>query len=177
MDKPKVVRLTQGLRAFVSAQDYPAVSAHNWHAQLDRKKHGANCYARSWIREGSSLKHILLHVFIMGRAGIDHKDGNPLNCTRDNLRFASQSQNTANQMARSSSGFKGAYKSASGKFVAEIGTGTGSVKYLGIFDTPEEAGLAYDAAARQRFGEFATLNFPRAGERSARVAEDVPWPR
>lgn len=34
--------------------------------------------------------------------------------------------------------------------------------YLGLYDTPEAAAMAYDAAAVERFGEFARPNFRSA---------------
>jgi len=40
--------------------------------------------------------------------------------------------------------------------------------HIGRFGTEEEAALAYDEAARSLHGsEFARVNFPRDGERSA----------
>lgn len=55
-----------------------------------------------------------------------------------------------------SSGFKGVYKRGS-RWEASISPNR-KYLYLGIFDTSDEAALAYNAAALIHYGVFARLN-------------------
>lgn len=43
----------------------------------------------------------------------------------------------------------------------------GATRFLGNYLTEEDAARAYDAVARERFGEFACVNFPIGNERGA----------
>lgn len=68
--------------------DFAALSAYRWAATRRRAK----LYVRGWV-EGSS---VLLHRFLMGEPEgmlIDHRDGNPLNNQRSNLRECTIKQN------------------------------------------------------------------------------------
>jgi hypothetical protein len=44
--------------------------------------------------------------------------------------------------------------------------------FLGRFASEAEAALVYDAAVREKVGEFGIYNFPRDGERSAVVGNE-----
>jgi len=94
---------------------------------------------------------------------VDHEDHNGLNCQRYNLRVATNAQNNMNQKKRSdglSSKFKGVcWHKRYVKFQADIRL-NGKSKFLGMFVSELDAALAYDAAAREHFGEFALCNFP-----------------
>lgn len=58
------------------------------------------------------------------------------------------------------------YRRERRKFRARIEPSNGGPRiWLGSFDTAEEAGLAYDAAARAMYGADAYLNFPGPGEK------------
>jgi hypothetical protein len=118
---------------------------------------------------------VLLHRFILCAAPgtiIDHKNGNGLDCTRENLRFVTSSQNQHNSGRRvytgkRSSRFKGVHWHAeTKKWVAQI-MAARKYHYLGLFADEEDAARAYDAAATELHGNFARLNFPASPNRQS----------
>ncbi len=112
-----------------------------------------------------------MHTYLLGNPDrdIDHINGNGLDNRRSNLRLATESQNMANRgkQRNNTSGFKGVHWSQKhGKWKAEICCNRHR-QHLGLFIDPVEAAHAYDSKARELFGEFARLNFPREGEQQA----------
>lgn len=102
--------------------------------------------------------------------GIDHEDKDLANNRWRNLRAATASQSGANAWLRSDNktGFKGVmYERRREKWRAEIRLPGGSVRFLGYFNDPEFAALAFDRAAIKERGEYARTNF--GDRRSARV--------
>lgn len=90
---------------------------------------------------------------------VDHKNGNGLDCRRDNMRIATQMQNNQNvRMKRdNSSGYRGVSASR-GRWQAGIRIQGVSV-FLGRYDSPEKAAQAYDQKVRETRGEFGRTNF------------------
>jgi hypothetical protein len=87
----------------------------------------------------------------------DHINRVKLDNRRANLRIVTHVQNIANIGVRrhNSSGFIGVcFDRRRQKWMAY------ARRFVGYFETPEEAALARDAAARTLAGEFAVLNFP-----------------
>ncbi len=109
----------------------------------------------------------------------DHKDRNPHNNLRDNLRIATRSQNMANSTKRvgTSSKYKGvAFDVTIGRWRARFGPNR---EYLGTFDNEEEAAVAYNTTAIERFGEFACLNvlpWPNSVFQGPPKQSDIPLP-
>lgn len=137
--------------------DGPIILAHIWHL----KKHRNTFYAQTKVRaDDGKWLNVKMHRMLLGindpKKIIDHIDHNGLNNCRSNLRLASDSQNKQNSRKRSSntSGFRGVtWSKKDKKWVAQIQI-FGTHKYLGGFDTPEEASAAYEARAKTEFKEF-----------------------
>ncbi|MEU4155722.1 hypothetical protein [Actinoplanes sp. NPDC026670] len=157
------IPLSRGHVAIVDAADYDMlVAAGSWSLVVD----GWNTYAKS--------KAGLMHRLILpGFACVDHRNGVGLDNRKANLRGATTSQNGGNARLsrRNASGFKGVSLDrtrATLPWQVRIGV-AGKLRKVGRYATPVEAALAYDKAARDAFGEFAAVNFPEPGERSALV--------
>jgi hypothetical protein len=146
-----LVPLTKGLVAIIDRADGDSVAAHQWAAHWN----GQQWYAKR--------NPDYLHRFLMGYpkgVGVDHIDGDGLNCRRSNMRPATKSQNGCNRKvpANNTSGFKGVrWDKDRRKWRAEIAL-NGHHYYLGRFDSAEDAVLAYDAKARELHGNFSKTN-------------------
>lgn len=146
------VMLTYGFTAIVDAADEELVSAYRWRVYFG---HGT-VYAKN-------IHNLAMHRLIMNAAPgeiIDHRDGNGLNNTRENLRICLVRENSRNQKLHreNRAGFKGIYQYGRG-YRAQISVDRRKHN-LGNYATAEAAALAYDQAAIRLHGEFARLNFP-----------------
>jgi NTP pyrophosphatase (non-canonical NTP hydrolase) len=150
----------------IDADDRELVGEHSWHLLKVPGVHRTRYYAAATTWVDGKPGSILMHNLIMGAKGIDHIDGNGLNNTRTNLRVATASQNQGNSQKtarKTSSKYKGvAWYKNYGKWRVALAR-----QFLGYFTSEEDAAKAYDAAAREKWGEFAALNFPNPGEKNA----------
>lgn len=154
------IPLSLGLVALVDDADYEAVvAAGAWSARPS----GRTVYAQRARRldDGRPTTE-QLHTFLTGCPYVDHQNGDGLDNQRANLRPSTHGQNMFNRRLykNSTSGFKGVTRRRrDGRWQAQIQANK-QHRHLGYHDTAEEAARAYDAAARELFGDFARLNFP-----------------
>lgn len=156
----KEIALTRGLVTVVDDEDFVALSVYKWYA---KKRDHLYYAARNETLPDGRRRTILMHIAILGVVGVDHADGNGLNNRRYNLRPCNQAQNQGNRRKigtrNCSSKFKGvSWNVRLQKWAAYIRKNYKRI-HLGFFSDESEAALAYDAAARKHFGEYAKLNF------------------
>ena len=117
-----------------------------------------------------------MHKLITGYEQTDHINHDGLNNQRSNLRLATHAQNQRNQrpyLGRTSP-YKGVHWFPSReKWRAQIVIANHE-RHIGLFGAEEDAARAYDAAAREHFGEYACLNFPDERQAADRWATQSP---
>lgn len=173
MSEPVGIELPKGEIAIVDREDVDLVLQFRWSALHTRDGriyvYRSVAIPQRWRQSGFKHTCISLHRFLLDPPSdlwVDHINGDGLDNRRQNLRLATPRQNAANQRKaiRPGSKYKGIHRSLHKGWVAGI-TCAGKDVYLGSFRNEEDAARAYDDAARAMFGEFACVNFPRAGER------------
>jgi len=117
-----------------------------------------NGYRAISVSSNRCLSHRLAWLYTYGYwpNQIDHINGNRSDNRISNLRECTASQNSMNRGVQSNNivGLKGVSRHMN-KFKSRICL-NGNVKYLGIYDTPEEAHEAYKKAADIYHGEFSS---------------------
>ncbi len=159
----KKIPLARWLYALIDDEDFERVSEYKWSISTSR---GYN-YPHTPIRVEGKIKYIKMHRFIMsaGRGMIvDHKNKDTLDNRKCNLRLCTEAENMRNRAKSkvNSSGYKGVryfpWNNHTNKpWRAQLGFNRKHI-FIGYFATKEEAALAYNAKAKELFGEFASFN-------------------
>jgi hypothetical protein len=140
------IPLSRGLFAIIDASDLPLVQPLNWHA---------NHYGYAVSRKGGRV--VFMHrLLLQAKPGetVDHRNGDPRDNRRENIRICTHQQNMQNRRGNQGRRLPKGVTACRGRFVAAIHQ-NGVRHHLGVFDTPEEASAAYSRAEREAFGDFA----------------------
>jgi len=159
----KLIELSQGYFAKVDDKNYEMLMSYpKWFAV----KHHGNIYAKCNItlKNGKRTTLKMHRVIMNAKPGqiVDHCNGDGLDNQERNLRIVNSQKNCTNRKPHTgtSSKYKGvSYHKGHNKWQANICVNYQNI-YLGIYETEEEAAIAYDIAAKKYFREYARLNFP-----------------
>jgi AP2 domain len=156
----KTIPLTRGKIALVDNEWFEYLNQWKWFCD-------AQGYACRWIYsgpKGNRVKTLVrMHRVVLGvQPGeyTDHINRNRTDNQHHNLRVCSIGENNLNTKIRSNnkSGYRGvSYKRKNKKWCAQIAIKKRKI-HIGLFLTSKEAAMAYNQAATEHFGEFASLN-------------------
>jgi hypothetical protein len=160
----QIALIGSDLVTIVDDEDHAWLASYPWRHFIGRGQRTG--YAKCGVPGNHNL---YMHRLILNApigVPVDHVNGDGLYNKRANIRLCTDSLNSANSVRpRPASGFRGVYKTnRGGSWHARIGHDS---KIIGLFYSPIEAAIAFDAAARIAWGSFARLNFPRDGELAA----------
>lgn len=153
----RTIPLTQGRVAIVD-DDYERFGSHRWRWLPANKGKGGTGYAVRSATTDGQRRIIYMHREIVAAPPgllVDHRDFNALNNQRANLRVCTRSESAAHRKGWSGHRYKGVLHRRAGRWEVRVGN-----QYIGVFPTEEAAACAYDAVARELWGEFAYPNFP-----------------
>ena len=165
------ISLTKGYTAIIDDEDYELISNLKWRVSVQKRKNYhtyLTCIANT---PRPNRKTVKLHRVIMAKYFdikgkiIEHKNGNPLDCRKTNMRIATRQGNSANMQKKkpnSSSKYKGVHRADSkSKPWRAVIKFNGKQKHLGNFKTEEEAFKVYSEEHKKLFGSFSLQNSER----------------
>lgn len=148
--------LPSGHPTFVDTADLTLLEQYRW--CIVQAKH--TTYVRGYRIGHRADGYVPMHGLLMSPPEgmvADHINGNGLDNRRANLRVGTRAQNNANRRQLSGpSGYRGV-RPHGDRWRAYISVNNRQV-YLGLFDDPWDAALAYNGAAVDAWGPFARVN-------------------
>ncbi len=134
------------------------------------RKHSSGCavFQKTWKKAdgGYKTETIYLHKLVAEKFLLNSrssaknlvgaKNGNKLDCRLENLIYRSRSIASRKRKTSSKAGYTGVYKENS-RYRAVISVNRKSV-HIGMFDTAEEAALAYNKKSKELYGDDGKLN-------------------
>lgn len=155
------IPLTQGKVTEVDAEDVEELQKWKW--QLRKRPHGTFYAERDAIDEKGKKYKLHMARYLMGlersdKRQVDHRDLNPLNNKKSNLRVGTQGQNLLNKRVRKDNriGVKGVVRNGSktGKIYSSKIIYKGVYYGLGSSDSIAELAQRYAEMSRKLHGEF-----------------------
>lgn len=143
-----ILRTHNGLEFRIDEMDLEKVLRHTW------------CFSKTgYLVANPGTSVIKLHRYLLDAPDdmvVDHKDGDPANNRRSNLRIYTPKDNARNIRVQknSASGYLGIRKTASGKYHARIMV-DGKEISIGRFCKKSDAVRARKGAEKKYFGDFA----------------------
>lgn len=158
----KLIRLSNGNAASVDDEDYPFLNRFRWMGV--EGKSGSIYPIVRMVYNGGQIMVKMGRLIMNPPKGfmVDHINGDTLNNQKANMRLATPTGNARNARPfGATSRYKGVSRfGESGKAwcAGVYNKADRSTSYVGYFASEEDAALAYDAAARERHGEYAWIN-------------------
>lgn len=150
------IPLTQGMFAIISDCDRELISRYKWYYHRGPKESAKRNITLPNGKQGGIYMHReILGIKIGDNVIVDHRDGNSLNNTRENLRITDSKHNNYNTKMRvHSSIFKGVYfNKKTNRWESRI-----CGRYIGSYRNEADAAKSYNSEAVKFFGDFARLN-------------------
>ncbi len=144
-------------RITVDTDFIPILALYTWHVIKSKKTY----YAYTNVKLGNKKFALSMHRLLTGMRNVqvDHKNCNGLDNRKENLRYATPSQNSINHVRKNKSGYRGVYKpKGTTKFAFQIQVNGTRIHRYG-YPTAKEAAREYDRLSKEHHGEFGIRNF------------------
>jgi hypothetical protein len=137
----------------IDKKNYNRIKNFRWHCRGLKPY----LYAATYLGTPHTgrLYTMLLHRLLTSFESemVDHKNGDTLDNTEENIRPCTRNENSLNRKKYKNSIYQKGVSKRGKKFLARITINNKTIR-IGLFNTEDEAGLAYENYAKNLFGDF-----------------------